>query len=150
MQKRASDVTHRLETGDDLVLAVEQLVRFVRSRSTAGDLSSSASSALSRLVREGPQSITALAHAEHASQPNMTQLVTRLEKSGLVRRAPDSTDGRRVLVETTDLGRDVIGQRRAQRSEALQELLDQMSEAERDAVQVALPALAQAIRDSSR
>lgn len=150
MQKRASDVARPLETGDDLVLAVEQLVRFVRSRSTAGDLSSSASSALSRLVREGPQSITALARAEHASQPNMTQLVTRLEKSGLVRRVPDSSDGRRVLVESTDLGRDVIGQRRGQRSEALQQLLDQMSEAERDAVMVALPALAQAIRNSNR
>ncbi|MYS42787.1 MarR family transcriptional regulator, partial [Streptomyces sp. SID5998] len=73
---------------------VEQLVRYVLHTATAGGLSTAASSALARLGREGPQRMTELARAEHASQPNMTQLVTRMERAGLVRRTADATDGR--------------------------------------------------------
>lgn len=132
---------------EDLIIAVEQLVRYVRRSATAGGLSTAASSALSRLNREGPQRLTDLARAEGVSQPNMTQLVTRLERAALVRRTADSRDGRGVLVEVTDTGMDVFRRRRAERAEALAELVDELTEPERRAVRLALPALARAIED---
>ncbi|MFG7944419.1 MarR family winged helix-turn-helix transcriptional regulator [Streptomyces cacaoi] len=132
---------------DDLMLSVEQLVRHVRHSATAGSLSTAASSALGRLGREGPQRLSELARAEGVSQPNMTQLVTRMERAGLVRRTADSSDGRGVLVEATAAGLDVFRQRRAERTEALRELIEELTEEEQHAVQLALPALARAIAD---
>ncbi|MGW0080283.1 MarR family winged helix-turn-helix transcriptional regulator [Streptomyces sp. NPDC003393] len=132
-------------SAEDLVIAVEQLVRYVRQSATAGSLSTAASSTLGRLGREGPQRLTELARAENVSQPNMTQLVTRLERAGLVRRTADRTDGRGVLVEATDTGLEVFRQRRAERAHALRQLVEELSEPERQAVRTALPALARAI-----
>ncbi len=129
------------------MIAVEQLVRYVRHSATAGGLSTAASSALGRLGREGPQRLTELARAENVSQPNMTQLVTRMERAGLVRRTADRTDGRGVLVEATDTGLEVFRQRRAERAEALRGLLEELTEPEQQAVRTALPALARAVQD---
>ncbi|WP_306187262.1 MarR family winged helix-turn-helix transcriptional regulator [Streptomyces sp. MK5] len=134
-------------SAEDLMIAVEQLVRYVRHSATAGGLSTAASSALGRLGREGPQRLTELARAENVSQPNMTQLVTRMERAGLVRRTADRTDGRGVLVEATDTGLEVFRQRRAERAEALRGLLEELTEPEQQAVRTALPALARAVQD---
>ncbi|MYQ48040.1 MarR family transcriptional regulator [Streptomyces sp. SID4985] len=149
MHKRVMDPDgpRRDTSADDLMLAVEHLVRYVRRSATAGGLSTAASSALGRLGREGPQRLTELARAENATQPNMTQLVTRMERAGLVRRTADHTDGRGVLVEATETGLEVFRQRRAERSEALGLLLERLPEAERAAVRTALPALTRAIEE---
>lgn len=136
-------------SAEELMIAVEQLVRHVRRSATAGGLSTAASSALGRLGREGPQRLTELARAENATQPNMTQLVTRMERAGLVRRVADHTDGRGVLVEVTERGEEVFRERRAERAEALGQLVGELSEPERQAVRVALPALARAIQERS-
>ncbi|MER7675901.1 MarR family transcriptional regulator [Streptomyces sp. NPDC096934] len=141
-----------METGapapaEDLMTAVERLVRYVRRSAVTGGLSTAASSALSRLGREGPQRLTELARAENVSQPNMTQLVTRMERAGLVRRVADHSDGRGVLVEATDEGLEVFRRRRAERAEALRRLIEDLSEPEQRAVRVALPALARVIDD---
>ncbi|MFD3583135.1 MarR family winged helix-turn-helix transcriptional regulator [Streptomyces sp. NPDC058683] len=127
------------------MIAVEQLVRHVRHSVTAGGLSTAASATLARLGREGPLRLTELARAEGVSQPGMTQLVGRLERAGLVARNADRTDGQGVLVEITGL--DVFRQRRAERSHALQELVQELTEPEQRAVRLALPALARAIEE---
>ncbi len=132
---------------EDLMIAVERMVRYVRRSATTGGLSTAASSALGRLGREGPQRLTELARAENVSQPNMTQLVTRMERAGLVRRTADRTDGRGVLVEATDTGLDVFQQRRTERAQALHELITKLTAPEQQAVKIALPALAHAIED---
>lgn len=134
------------DSGEELVVAFEQLVRYVRQVSTAGGLSPAASSVLSRLGRAGPQRVTELARAEGVSQPGMTQLVSRMERDGLVRRIASTDDRRGVLVEATDTGADVVGQRHAERAEALRELMDRLDPQERSAVLIALPALARSVQ----
>ncbi|MFJ9757849.1 MarR family winged helix-turn-helix transcriptional regulator [Streptomyces sp. NPDC101149] len=131
---------------EDLMIAVEQLVRYVRSSATTASLSVAAASALGRLSREGPYRLTELARAERVSQPNMTQLVTRMERAGLVRRVADSSDGRGVLVQATETGLDVFRQRRTEHAEALRELVEELTGPEQRAVKTALPALARAIQ----
>jgi DNA-binding MarR family transcriptional regulator len=134
-------------SSEDLMIAVEQMVRYVRLSATAGGLSTVASSVLGRLGREGPQRLTELARAENVSQPNMTQLVTRLERADLVRRVADRSDGRGVLVEATDTGLEVFRRRRAERARALEELIEELTEPEQRAAKTALPALGRAIQD---
>lgn len=132
--------------GTELAVVLEQLVRFTRQLATAGDLSLAGASALARLVREGPQRLTELANAEGVSQPGMTQLVGRLERDGLVRRTASSDDRRGVLVEVTDAGLALVGRRRAERAQALTELLARLDPGDRAAITGALPALARLIQ----
>ncbi|MBQ0827028.1 MarR family winged helix-turn-helix transcriptional regulator [Streptomyces tagetis] len=121
------------------------MLRYVRHSARTGGLSTAASSALARLSREGPRRLTGLARAEGVSQPGMTQLVTRLERAGLVRRTAAAGDGRGVLVELTGTGLEVLESRRAERARALQHLVDRLTEPERQAVETALLALARVI-----
>lgn len=147
MQKRVTESADPHQAPpEDLIIAVEQMVGYVRRSATAGGLSTAASQTLARLGREGPQRLTELARAEGVSQPNMTQLVTRLERAALVRRTADRSDGRGVLVEATDAGLELFRRRRAERAEALGELVAELDKPEQEAVRLALPALARAIR----
>ena len=132
-------------SGTELVVVLEQLVTLVRQVSTAGGLSMAASSALNRLGRNGPHRLTELARAQGVSQPGMTQLVTRMEREGLVRRTANSGDRRGVLVEATDAGLDLLTRRRAERAGALQHLLDRLAPQDQAAIAAALPALARLV-----
>jgi DNA-binding MarR family transcriptional regulator len=75
----------------------------------------------------------------------MTQLVTRMEREGLVRRTANSDDRRAVLVEATDAGLDLLRRRRAERADALQHMLDRLDPQDRAAIAAALPALARLV-----
>lgn len=70
---------------------------------------------LGRLEREGPQSVSDLAHAERVRPQSMAQTVAELEADGLVRREPDPGDRRRALVQLTEEGRRVLGAERGRR-----------------------------------
>ena len=50
-------------------------------------------------------------------------------------------------VEATDTGLEVFRQRRAERADALEQLVEELTEPERHAVAIALPALARVIQD---
>jgi DNA-binding MarR family transcriptional regulator len=149
MHKRVMDPADG-DSGEDLILAVEYMLRHIRRSATTGGLSTAASAVLARLDSEGPQRLTELARAEAVSQPNMTQLVTRLERAGLVRRTADRSDGRGVVVVVTPTGVEVCRQRRGERAQALQALIAHLSEPERRAVNIALPALARAVEHQDR
>ncbi len=70
---------------------------------------------LGRLDREGTKSIGDLAIAERVRPQSMTQTISDLESDGLIARRPDPADGRRILVELTDQGRDTLEADRRQR-----------------------------------
>lgn len=70
---------------------------------------------LGRLDRDGTQGIGDLAAAEQVRPQSMSQTLAELEADGLIRRLPDERDGRRILVELTDDGRQALGQDRALR-----------------------------------
>jgi len=124
---------------------LDELMRLMRQLATAGDLGPAAAMALTRLVREGPQRLTELATGEGISQPGMTQLVSRLERDGLVRRTTATGDRRGVVVEVTAAGADVVAQRRAQRDRAFHDLLARLDPADQTAIADALPALARLV-----
>src|SRR5580698_7164689 len=103
---------------------LERLIGLFRSLSPPDGLSLTAAATLATLERSGPRRLTALAVQEGVTQPAMTQLIVRLQDSGLVGRDADSADGRVVQVRLTDEGRDTLARRRAVRAERLAVILD--------------------------
>ncbi|WP_433002389.1 MarR family transcriptional regulator [Kribbella sp. CA-294648] len=98
-------------------------------------------SVLHTLATTGPRRLTELTASEQVTQPAITQIVTKLERDGLVERRPDPSDGRAVLVHITEAGAAVVEGRRAERIARLTELSARLTPAERSAIQAALPAL---------
>jgi DNA-binding MarR family transcriptional regulator len=133
--------------GDQLVGVLEHLVPMLRRLDVDG-LSIAASAVLRRLTHEGGQRVTDLARDEQASQPGMTQLVGRLERDGLLHRTASPHDGRAVLLEITDAGREVLAERRARYAAVFDELLGRQDPADQEAIAAALPALARLARST--
>ncbi len=119
----------------------ERIVGLYRSLSPASGLSMTAAATLASIERLGPQRLTLLAAREGVTQPAMTQLISRLEESGLVRREPSPDDGRVVLVAITEQGQATLAHRRSARAERLAGIIAQLSPDHRAALAAALPAL---------
>ncbi|MFY9928328.1 MAG: MarR family transcriptional regulator [Streptosporangiaceae bacterium] len=124
-----------------IAAGMERLVRLFRSINTADGLSLTAAATLATLERSGPSRLTSLAVREGVTQPAMTQLIVRLQDSGLVDRSADPSDGRVVQVRITDEGRALLARRRAARAGRLALILDQLSPGELAALEAALPAI---------
>jgi DNA-binding MarR family transcriptional regulator len=126
---------------DALATDLERIIGLFRSLSPASGLSMTAAATLAGIERLGPQRLTLLAAREGVTQPAMTQLISRLEEAGLVRREPSREDGRVVLVAITEEGRATLAHRRAVRKERLSSIIAQLSPDHRAALAIALPAL---------
>jgi DNA-binding MarR family transcriptional regulator len=96
----------------ELRLVLGQLMRRLRAEHR---FSLSQGAVLGRLDREGTRSIGDLALAERVRPQSMTQTISDLEADGLIARRADPADGRRTLVELTELGLRTLEQDRRQR-----------------------------------
>jgi DNA-binding MarR family transcriptional regulator len=121
--------------------SIERLLGLFRSLSPPSGLSLTAAATLATLERSGPSRLTSLAAKEGVTQPAMTQLIARLQESGLVSRTADPADGRVVQVRVTDEGRAMLARRRAVRAERLAEILARLNPEEQAALGAALPAI---------
>ncbi len=136
----------------DVAAGLERLIGLFRWLSPPSGLSLTAAATLATLERSGPCRLTSLAAREGVTQPSMTQLVARLQETGLVDRAADPADGRVVQVRITDEGRAMLAGRRAVRAQRIAVLLARLSPAEQAALTAALPVidvLANAQREDS-
>ena len=59
------------------------------------------------LWNDGPQRQVDLVHTLDSDAPTMARSIARLEKAGLVRRAPSTTDRRALIVEATEASLDL-------------------------------------------
>ncbi|MEV5707947.1 MarR family transcriptional regulator [Actinoallomurus sp. NPDC052274] len=122
--------------------AIEDFNRFYIRLPTLEKLPFTTLSVLDTLAYgDGPMRLTDLARTEQITQPGVTQLVTRLEREGLVERRPDPGDGRVVLVHITETGRRICRSRHADRTGHLIPLVARLTPEERQAIAGALPAL---------
>jgi DNA-binding MarR family transcriptional regulator len=99
-------------TASELRIVLGQLMRRLRAEHR---FSLSQGAVLGRLDREGTKSIGDLALAERVRPQSMTQTISDLESDGLIARRADPADGRRILVELTDQGRETLAADRRQR-----------------------------------
>ncbi|HEX3243147.1 MAG TPA: MarR family transcriptional regulator [Solirubrobacterales bacterium] len=126
----------------DLRLAVGLLRRRLRQTPVEGDLTLPETAALARLDRGGPSTASALAREEQISPQSMGTTLAGLEARGLVARAPDPDDGRRVVLSLSGAGRQALRDRRAARTEQLaRALAENFTEAELEQLDAAAPLL---------
>jgi DNA-binding MarR family transcriptional regulator len=105
----------------DLRVVIGRLVR--RLRAERRGLPLAQLTVLGRLDRGGPSAISFLAAAEHVRPQSMAATVTALERAGLVTRAPDAADRRRVLIDMSAAGRDALAADRRRREGWLAEAI---------------------------
>ena len=97
----------------DLRVVIGQLVR--RLRAERRDLSLAQVTVLGRLDRVGPCGVSDLAAGERVRPQSMASTVAALQAGGLVSRAPDPGDRRRVLIALTPAGREALAVDRRRR-----------------------------------
>ena len=95
-----------------LRVSVGLLVRRMRQIPVEGELTLSETSALARLDRGGPTTPGALAKQEQISPQSMGATLGALEARGLIERAADPADGRRVVMSITAAGLELLRSRR--------------------------------------
>ncbi|GAB3974493.1 MarR family transcriptional regulator [Actinoallomurus acanthiterrae] len=126
---------------DAFTTAIEGFNRFYIRLPTLEKLSFTTLSVLDTLAfNDRPMRLTDLTRTEQVTQPAITQLVTRLERDGLVQRRPDPSDGRAVLVHITE-GRRICRSRHDDRTSHLAPLIARLTAEQRKAIAGALPAL---------
>jgi DNA-binding MarR family transcriptional regulator len=81
-------------------------MRRLREQAPGADLTKSQSSVLARLERGGAATATALANAEGMRPQSMAKIIRALEDAGLVSGSPDPNDGRKTLLDLTEVARE--------------------------------------------
>jgi DNA-binding MarR family transcriptional regulator len=129
----------------DLRIVLGQLMRRLRVEHR---FSLSQGAVLGRVDREGTRSIGDLAIAERVRPQSMTQTISDLEAEGLIARRADPADGRRILVELTEQGRETLAADRRQREGWLARAIDEdLSASEQRVLIQALPLLRRLAED---
>src|ERR1700729_4323778 len=100
------------EVAAALYLSVGLFKRRLRQLSAPGELSLPESSALRKLERGGPATVTALARTEQISAQSMGATLSTLEARGLVKRQSDPADGRRAVMSVTEAGLSALSDKR--------------------------------------
>ncbi|WP_308116462.1 MarR family transcriptional regulator [Microbacterium sp. EST19A] len=78
---------------------------------------------LAELRANGRRTITTLAERQRVTAPSMTNIVNGLEEQGFVARTPDEDDRRRVQVDITDAGTEIVVETIRRRDELLADML---------------------------
>jgi DNA-binding MarR family transcriptional regulator len=125
----------------DFAMVFEDLTRIFIRLPSIEKLSFTTLSVLHTLSLKSPMRLTELTVNEQVTQSAITQLVTRLERDGLVERRPDPNDGRVVQVHITALGENVIDSRRLNRMTKLSKFIEGLTLEEKRAIASAIPAL---------
>lgn len=143
-KQRSPDV---VGVADRLHSAAIHLLRRVRKQDLATGEGPARLSALSVLVFGGPMTPGQLAAAEQVKPPTMTRIVAGLERSGLVKRIPDSADGRRVRIEATSEGTRLLQRGRKLRIEYLAKQLDGLTGRDLATIYRAVEILAEVLQE---
>lgn len=115
--------------------AITRLNRRLRQARPVGDLTVAQISALNSLELAGALTPRELADVEGVQPPTLTRIVAKLEERGFVQRSPHPTDGRQVILATTDAGRAVLAELHQARNSWLARRLAELTEEERDTLQ---------------
>jgi DNA-binding MarR family transcriptional regulator len=113
---------------------VGRLYRRFRSERPEGTLGDTALEVLTRLHKNGPQTLTELSDHDHVAPASMSQSVNRLTSAGYAVRTPDPKDRRKVLFRPTPAGAHLALAARNQRNAWLDAQLNALSPEDQHAV----------------
>ena len=123
----------------DLMLALGQFVRRLRSEANPHELNLSQMGALARLERQGPATTADLARMEAMKPQSMKVILAGLEEDELVERRPHPTDGRQILFVLTAAGAEERRKRSVAKREWMLAALATFQPEEMRALEAAIP-----------
>lgn len=136
------ETSNSLRVASDLHIALGQMVRRLRQAHSPGDLTLAESTLLSRLVRGAPATSGELAAEARIRPQAVCTTLSALEKRELVSRTGDPSDGRRVLMSATDVGRQLLSDRHNAKAALIAQGLDsEFTPAEKQCLAEAAPLL---------
>ena len=124
-----------------IYLFVQHFGRRLREIDASFGLTPARFSALASLHFHDSRNISDLAADERVKVPSMTRLVRDMERDGLLRRAPDPSDRRGVLIKLTARGTALFRKTRATKIAVVADYLRLLSPKTRIAVKIAFVAL---------
>ncbi len=125
-----------------------KLKRRLREHGGRHDLTPSQVSVLLRLEKEDSATVSSLARAEGMRPQSMRAIVTPLRESGLIRGAPDPSDGRQTLMSLTPKCLKWIQEGRAARQDWLTAAISRkLSAHEQEKLQAALELLTRLVEE---
>jgi len=139
----STSATVDIETAARLRAAIGRLSRRLRptAAGAGAGLTPTRVTVLLDVVRRGPARLADVASAEGINPTMLSRVVADLVEAGLIERANDELDRRTVWVKATPAGRRLAERMRRERTDAVNVALEGLTEAERQMVQRALPAL---------
>jgi DNA-binding MarR family transcriptional regulator len=135
--------TTDLDTATRLRMVIGRLSRRLRTTAASRDagLSPTAISLLLAVARTGPVRLSELAETEGVNPTMLSRAVAGMVQDGLLERSSDEGDRRAAWVAVTGAGRKLAQRMRRERTSAVNQALEALSEAERRRLEQALPAL---------
>jgi DNA-binding MarR family transcriptional regulator len=122
------------ETAARLRAAVGRLARRIRRTAAGAGLTSAETTVLATTARHGPVGLSWLAREEGMNATMLSRVAWRLQDAGLLVRQRDPRDRRAALVEATPAGKRLHERIRAERTDALSQLIEQLGDDERRAL----------------
>jgi DNA-binding MarR family transcriptional regulator len=132
-------VTESLD--DDLRIAIMRLSRRMRLERVDGDVTDGQLSVLIELLKHGPQTLGALSERERVTPPSMNRTINALITVGMVTRSGSPDDGRKVLIEVSDVGAELARETKRRRAAWFSLQLGKLSREDRAVVDKATPIL---------
>lgn len=132
---------NQLEAAGQLRLAVYRLTRQLRGPQFSAELTMSQLSALRTIAHNGPLHAGEVADREGIKPPSATRVIAGLVAEGFISRVPDPRDGRQILLTATPKGMSQMERDMRARDEWLAQLIAELSDADREALTSAVPAL---------
>ncbi|MDN5797505.1 MAG: MarR family transcriptional regulator [Intrasporangium sp.] len=130
-------MTDRQTAANDLLRAAARLNRWA-SQAAAFEIPYAQARLIAVIDELQPVRVSALADADHSSQPTVTAQVRRMERAGWVRRHADPSDARASLISLTREGATALSQVRAARAGVIDPFLDRLDDPALDRVRVAV------------
>lgn len=125
---QTQDLAH---AASDFRMATFRLARRLRSQRAVDTMSDGQFAVLAALKVHGPHTLGELAERERVSAPSMNRTVNCLEELGYLSRTPDENDRRKVVIELTDGGREVVVETVRRRDSWLEHAFEDLTAAQR-------------------
>lgn len=139
--KQHSDIT------EDILIALRRVIRAIDQHSRklvqSHGLTGPQALLLSEIVRNGPITGSELAKRVSLSQATVTDVVKRLERRGLLARARDEGDRRKLRLQATAQGSDLLQQSVPLLQESFQARLSELKEWEQTQLLASLQRIAE-------
>jgi len=135
-----SPTRSRAGLAEDLRISIARLSRRLRAQG-GSSLSATQHAALAAVDRNRSMTPGELAEHEKVQPPSMTRVIAALEDQRLLIRRPHPTDGRQVVLNLTDKGRELLKEERRRKEAWLARRLQELTNQERAILRQAAPIL---------